>query len=201
MAGTAAPFPPTTLLNDAGAPLANGTAKIELGGQTAVLYADPSRNVPISNRLTADSTGTISPATQPVYADNGTYTVTYTPSRTGTGASTVVNVTVAGGTIPTSYDPSAITSANLATLSGPNTFAAGAVGLNGNPPVGKAAAPAAVAAAGVVVGVMNPANAIYTQGDQTALAAQVQGAVTTLNQLVATVASIRTALSALGITA
>lgn len=76
------------------------------------------------------------------------------------------------------------------TLAGPTTFAPGAVGLNGNAPVAKAGAVAAAVATGVV----NPANAAYTLADQTALAASVQGLVTSVN-------AIRAALTAIGITA
>lgn len=173
---------PSTVLTNA----ANIEVRLrDASGNAANVYTDSSGTALRPGSVTATAAGDISPTTNPLYMDPATYTIDFTDT---TGAVRTQSLVVTGTARPSPDAPNS-QETGQATLAGPTVFAAGAVGLNGNTPVGKAAAITAPSTTGVVT----PANAVYTVADQTALANAVLALATAVN-------AVRAALTNIGIT-
>ena len=97
-------FPPTILVNGSAVAVPGAVAVItDATGNAAQLTTDSSGDASTGNYLIADATGTISPATNPVYAPAGSYLAAY---QDAAGVNRTVAVTVTGAAAASPAAPS-----------------------------------------------------------------------------------------------
>ena len=97
-------FPPTILVNGSAVAVPGAVAVItDATGNAAQLTTDSSGDASTGNYLIADATGTISPATNPIYAPPGSYLAAY---QDALGVNRTVAVTVTGAAPASAAAPS-----------------------------------------------------------------------------------------------